>query len=251
MDRIIWSGEGYPLNKEWLEFFETQSVGQIQALTKAIGNNAIFSGMDITAGNVSDGLLVYNNEILPFVGGVLGSTIVIIEEVTSSGYDTTNTGDFSTILPVWAKRYCQFGNIGDPNVVDSFSYSLLNRLDNIEELNNNRLKVLREGNLIASFLSNGDADTVIATDDFTSAIYPSNFSNQNGVYYIECNFDALQNTNYKVLLNTIVDGGASRANSLKNIAISEKNNNSLMLQVSLDTNPPGGSLNIEITIIGI
>ena len=174
MDKLAVSGNGFPAATEYLTFAEQSSHDLIDAITTALGDNVIISGMEDTGGVLSAGWLIYNNEILPFVSGALGSTIVIVEEVTSSGYDINETGDFNTILPVWKKRHAKFGAIGDDNVVGSFAYSTLSRIDTVEALGKDKLSLKRSG-AVTVFYSGLDAP--IATGDFTSAeIVPQSFS---------------------------------------------------------------------------
>lgn len=194
MDRIINSAEGYPLSREWLNFFENQSLEAINALAKTVGDNVIISGMINTDGNVSAGVLIYNNEILPFEAGTFASTVVIVETVVSEGYDTAENDSFSTILPVWATRVAKFGNPGDADVVDSFAFNVLNRIDNLQAINGNRIKLLKEGDVRITFDENNVAENVMVTGDFTSGTQSGNFGDNRA--FANVFFDELPNTNY-------------------------------------------------------
>lgn len=194
MDRIIQSAEGYPLSREWLTFFENQSLEPINALVTAIGNNAIVSGMINTDGNVSAGTFIYNDELLPFTAGPFGETVIIVETEVSEGYDTAEDDSFDEILPVWAVRVARFGNPAETGVVASFPFSLLKRLDNVEELNDNRLKLLKEGTVSLEYDSDLFPSHVVVTGDFTSGTQAGNAMSLK--YFATIFFDPLPNTNY-------------------------------------------------------
>ena len=176
MDKLVISGEGYPGSNEYLAFAEKSSHDMISAIVKALGNNVIIDGMIDTAGTISAGWLIYNDEILPFVSGTLATTVVIVEEVTSAGYDTSGTGDFSDMLPISKVRYAKFGDLGDPNVVGSFAFSVLTRIDTLKEVAN-RLRFLVSGSGTVVF-PESDPQYAIATGEFTNAeiLAPGNSS---------------------------------------------------------------------------
>lgn len=64
---------GFPLTQERLQFMQEAYSGIDSNMVKIIGNNVIISGVVITdlkiGYNVSDGWIIYNNELLPFIGG--------------------------------------------------------------------------------------------------------------------------------------------------------------------------------------
>ncbi len=176
MDRIVISAEGYPLTNEWLTFLENQYVSQINAIVKAIGTNAIVSGMANNGGTISNGWLVYNDELLPFESGTLDTTVVIVENEVSEGYDTAEDDSFDEVLPVWKTRVAKFGDPGDANVVDSFAYSLLNRIVTVKDLAS-RVQFLTSG-VATIVLPETDPFYAIASGEFTNAeiLAPGNSS---------------------------------------------------------------------------
>lgn len=167
MDKLIISGQGFPGTNQYLAFSEKSSHDQISALVKAVGNNCIINGMELNGSNLTDGWLIYNNELLPFESSAIGSTIVIVETVSTGGYDVDNTGDFSTILPIWKKRKAKFGNPSDADVVSSFAYSLLTRVNSNQDLTS--LKLTGQVRLITP--PTGASSIVITGGDFTAASF--------------------------------------------------------------------------------
>lgn len=164
MDKLIISNEGYPGTTELLQFIEKSSHDQINALVKAVGNNCIISGMDVSGGDLTDGWLIYGDELLPFESSTIGATVVIVETSVTGGYDVADDGNFSTILPIWKTRKAKFGNPGDSGVVDDFAYSLLTRVNS----NQNLTSVKLEGQVRVITPAADDAYGVITGGDFTS-----------------------------------------------------------------------------------
>ncbi len=248
MDRLIWSGEGYPHNRQWLEFFENQSIEQINGLVKAIGNNAIVSGMTGELNAISDGFLIYGNELLPFVSGGNGPLIVIVEEITQAGYDINGTGDFSTILPIWKKRYCKLGNIGDANVVESFEFSILERVDTLKFLTLNRFKVLKRGKVRVTY-EDGEATDIVVFGDFTEGSLNGTYGDSSGTTFIGVSFEDLDTDNYEVLFTGIY--GFSIYFPNPTFRVTQKNIGELKFNVRTDAASATGLNDFEITLLGI
>jgi hypothetical protein len=82
---------------------------------------------------------------MPFTGGPIQASVVVIEEVTEMGYDTAGDGNFTNQQPVWKKRYAKFGTMADPGAVAVYSFSSLNRLFSIQSLWNFKLQTIRKG----------------------------------------------------------------------------------------------------------
>lgn len=134
MDRLIISGTGFPGAIEHLQFQDETSALFFEALAKAVGNNVIFNGIIDNDGLVSSGWLIYGNEILPFKESAIGETVVIKEIITTAAYDNTQGGNFDQIAPVWKKRYCEFGDPNDADVVANFPFADLTRIDTLQVL---------------------------------------------------------------------------------------------------------------------
>ena len=225
MDKLVISGEGYPGSNEYLAFAEKSSHDMISAIVKALGNNVIIDGMIDTAGTISAGSLIYNNEILPFISGTLATTVVIVEEVTSAGYDTSGTGDFSDMLPISKVRYAKFGTLGDPNVVDSFAFTVLSRIDNLQSANN-RLRFLKSGTASIVY-PESDPNYAVATGEYLDAEILFGGSSTTFTR-LKITFSALA-VGYEPLINVDVSEGGF--NGSQNITIYEQTNNSLTIDI--------------------
>ncbi|MGC1471558.1 MAG: hypothetical protein WA775_03105 [Psychroserpens sp.] len=245
MDRIINAAEGYPLSREWLNFFENQSVEAINGLVKAVGDNVIIAGLVEDNGVVSAGTIVYNGELLPFVASAQGATVVIVETEVSEGYDTTEDDSFSTILPVWARRIAKIGDPGDTGVVDSFALTSLKRIDNVRTLNENRLKFLKDGGFTVYFNpTNGVSSS--ANGEFTGITLNGSPTPQ--LTNLTLTFDDLPNTNYIVLF------GAFDVVSVNGIHfwVTNRTINSIDVRFYVDTESDTNILVApRITIIGV
>jgi hypothetical protein len=247
MDRMINSALGYPGSDEWLEFIENQSLEQINGLVNAIGDNVIVSGMIDTAGTLSAGFLIYNNELLPFESSVLGATINIIETVTSEGYDTAEDDSFDEILPVWKTRKAKFATAGDVDVVGSFGFNVLQRIEGLKTLNNNRLKILKEGSA-RIFYTDNVPTSILTTGDFTG-FNLSFIPNTNNNTTFELLFDALENTNYFLVME--LKGGISAFYGHTYIRSIQKSINKVKLNLR-NANAVSALYNeIDFKIIGI
>lgn len=173
MDKLIISGEGFPGTNEFLQFMDNAHGNPIAGMARAFGSNVIVSGMyslvEVNGTPVpSDGWLVYNGELLPFVGGQpQAEKVAIIEEITESGYDTNGTGDFTNVQPVWKKRYCTFGTLATPGAVAEFSWTSLTRIDSVETLGN-RLRILRKGSMFVDNIALYGEEFTTVTGNFTN-----------------------------------------------------------------------------------
>jgi len=185
MDKLVISGEGFPLTQETLLFKENQFQEPMKALTATLGNNVIVSGMNyLTVGSsggvgnttISNGFVVIGNELLPFVGGSYSGSvgqflIVVVEETTSAGYDSQSTGNFNANAPVWKKRWAQFGT---PGIGESFvPFSSLTRLKNNLQLQNSS-SVVKKGDAELRCNNNQPTLPTFVTGDFTGVEFIPN-----------------------------------------------------------------------------
>lgn len=83
---------GFPLTQDALDFMQQDYQEKYKALAAMGGTGPfIISGMVEASGNVSNGTLFYQNEIIPFVGGAVGATIVIQTYSTTLQYGDGNS----------------------------------------------------------------------------------------------------------------------------------------------------------------
>lgn len=225
MDRIVISGQGYPMTNEWHAFLEGIAVNQITGLVKAIGNNVIVSGMTNTGGTIADGWLIHNNELLPFQSGALDTTIVIVETVTSAGYDTAEDDSFDEVLPVWKTRVAKFGDPGDEGVVGSFSYSILTRIESLKNLLS-KLSFKKSGQVTITY-SDGTPQNAVATGDFIGAEILAGASS-NTFTRVRLTFEAITG-DYEALMN--FDTSEGGYNGILNLSVYEKTSTSITVDI--------------------
>jgi hypothetical protein len=176
MDRMIISAAGYPGSSEWLSFIENQSIEQIEGLVKTIGDNVIVSGVVDDNGTSSSGYIIFNNELLPFESSPTGATINIIETVTSAGYDTAEDDSFDEVLPVWKTRKAKFSEVADTDVVDSFQFDTLERLETLISLKN-KLSIKRSGNIKLTKIAGNPIEMIVVGDFVNAELLSSDVQN--------------------------------------------------------------------------
>ncbi|WP_312357278.1 hypothetical protein [Sphingobacterium multivorum] len=103
---------GFPLKAPTLDFMQ-DAYSSLSSLAGLGGQNYILSGCDIAGGNVSDGTIVINGEVLPFVGGAKLAR-VIIEETSSEA-----TFKDGTSKPVYYTRVAKMAAAGGVMDFDS------------------------------------------------------------------------------------------------------------------------------------
>lgn len=72
--------------QEVLAFMQSSYTNAVDDLCRVVGNNVIITGCEVVAGNITDGTLILNGEILPFVGGVNGGFIQVTETIANAPY---------------------------------------------------------------------------------------------------------------------------------------------------------------------
>ena len=107
---------------------------QLQTMTahetaKFAGGNYILSGCTVNGATVSSGTVIINDEILPFVGGVLQSKIRIAEIKSSI------TAGSETYEDAYVRRHAEFGS--NAGGIDTFTWNDIERLPTIKELVDN------------------------------------------------------------------------------------------------------------------
>jgi hypothetical protein len=93
---------GFPLKTERLQ--ELQTAYEIfNHLGNIAGDLSILSGCGITGSSVADGVVVINNEVIPFRGGYVAANVIIIEEPISKEFENGSAKNVYTV------RYATFG----------------------------------------------------------------------------------------------------------------------------------------------
>lgn len=97
---------GFPLEQDTLKFMQ-DSYDDVQASVAALfGDKAILSGVQVVGGNVTNGWITYQGEILKFVGGAAGADVVIVETTQDAVFEDGAT------RPVYKTRYATIGTPG-------------------------------------------------------------------------------------------------------------------------------------------
>lgn len=78
---------GFPFTQDTLKFMQESYRGAFGGLAAMIGNKTIVSGVEVSGGNVSDGWICYQNELIPFIGGVAGTDVIITENSTNAIFE--------------------------------------------------------------------------------------------------------------------------------------------------------------------
>lgn len=123
MDRIDFSNlGGMPVTQYSLLFMQTACRDAFSGIARLAGNKSIIAGVEVTSGNVSNGWISYNNELIPFIGGALGNDVVITETPEPRTYQD------GTEHPVYFKKVARCGAVGD------FPFSDLVRLQSLQNI---------------------------------------------------------------------------------------------------------------------
>lgn len=113
MDNLQFHTGGFPLEKETLDFLQEQSK-LVMALSALGGSDTyILSGVKIEGANVTDGIIVYDGEVIPFKGGTAGTQVSIYETTENVIYqeDADNDGAGDSKV-AYSRREARFGTGG-------------------------------------------------------------------------------------------------------------------------------------------
>jgi hypothetical protein len=81
---------GFPFDQQTLEFMQDAYTKVATGLGLIYGNNIILSGVEDQGANYSDGWVAVGGEVLPFVGGLKASKIVVEETTEAVTFEDTN-----------------------------------------------------------------------------------------------------------------------------------------------------------------
>lgn len=99
MDVIKLFSGGFPLTVERLRFLQNTYKKAFSDLSNIAGTgNIIIKGVNLSGGNLSDGVVIIDGEIFPFIGGPLADTVRIKETSVNVPYneDADNDGALDT-----------------------------------------------------------------------------------------------------------------------------------------------------------
>lgn len=99
---------GFPFDQEVMAFLQDNA--ELAAKAALLGGNfCILSGCTVIGDNASNGVMVVNGEVLPFVGGSITEKVIIVEEANGLIYED------AVSKPVEKIRYATFGDDGVTN----------------------------------------------------------------------------------------------------------------------------------------
>ncbi len=87
---------GLKFSQTELDLIQKAYTESIEVIAALLGDYVIVTGCVESAGQVSDGWLVYNGELLPFVGGAAQSRVLVSEVVTTTEYENSPNQNFLT-----------------------------------------------------------------------------------------------------------------------------------------------------------
>ena len=121
------SNTGFPVHVKTLQYLQDNTMNVVGALAKAYDNYTILWGMNVNAGQVSEGAFIYNGEIIPFLASAVGNNVTINEVVENANYNTNpnNNTSFEN-LPAYSYKSAQVGTGG----IHQFEFSRLRRYVN-------------------------------------------------------------------------------------------------------------------------
>jgi hypothetical protein len=70
---------GLPFTQDRLDFLEEGHLDAFGAIARLCGDKVILYGVELVGGNVSDGWIAYNGELIRFVGGAVAAQVVITD----------------------------------------------------------------------------------------------------------------------------------------------------------------------------
>lgn len=108
---------GYPGTIKTLKQLRDMTEQVAHVVSQMCGNLVIVSGVEDQGGGVySDGWVVIDGELLPFVGGALNTHVTIVETVEQVQYlkdeDNNGIGDF---VDAYTERYATFTDVATDN----------------------------------------------------------------------------------------------------------------------------------------
>lgn len=113
---------GFPFTEGTLDFMQQSYRNALAAIAAMCGDKVIISGCVVNDQNqVSNGWIVYNGEMIPFTGGLLGTGVVVQETAASANFQD------GSVYDVYFTKTAFFGTPA------TFNWSDLKRLNTLQE----------------------------------------------------------------------------------------------------------------------
>lgn len=133
---------GFPLEQDTLDFMQSSYRSALSAIANLCGNKVILTGVEVFGSTVSDGWIAYNGDLIPFVGGAVAASVIIVE----------TPADFPSTFEDGNERDVYFTKVATCGIGGSFPFTDLIRLTALQNV----------------WLP-GDIKEKIATEDYISA----------------------------------------------------------------------------------
>ena len=136
MNKLDIASTGFPETTKTWEFTQDILKEGFLALAKLAGENIIISGVehDTETDTVTDGFIIYNDEIYKFEGGVYNAVVSVIETTEQVPYNTDiNDDSVLDVLPAYTTRVAKCGT-GLPDTALTFDFADLKTIKSLYEL---------------------------------------------------------------------------------------------------------------------
>jgi microcystin-dependent protein len=155
---------GLKFTQTRLAYLQDSFVEPLECVAKLCGNKTIVCGVEVNGSNVSDGWIVYNNELLQFIGGTLGAQVVVSTVINTLEYGNGET------QPVHYDKRATCGAVGD------FAFNELVRLSSLQNIwqpGDLKMKYVSTAYIEAHFDANGYGTDNELGWRILSAAYPN------------------------------------------------------------------------------
>lgn len=139
---------GFPTEQDTLAFMQDSYRSSIDAIARLCGDKVILHGVEVAGSNVSDGWIVYQGELIPFIGGPTATDVVITETPAVN----PATFEDGSVRDVYFTKTATCGITGD------FPFSDLVRISTLQNIwmpGDIKEKIVDNAYLAANFDSNG------------------------------------------------------------------------------------------------
>jgi hypothetical protein len=154
---------GLRFTQNRLEFLQQSFAEPLAGLAALCGNKTIVCGVEVNGSNVTNGWIVYDNELINFIGGSLGPKVVISTITTPLEYGNAETHN------VHFDKRATCGVVGD------FDFSELVRLSSLQNIwqpGDLKMKYVTSAYIAANFDVNGFGQNKEAGWRILSAAHP-------------------------------------------------------------------------------
>jgi len=131
MNKLQISGNGFPgTNKTW-RFLQAALGDAISGIAGVLGDKVILSGVEEDHPEYTDGVIIFNGEVIPFMRSNIEEYVTIVETVENADYkiDTNNDNLFDN-LPAYITKVAKFGTGG----IVTFPFAELVRLTRLQDV---------------------------------------------------------------------------------------------------------------------